>query len=127
MSRSQRLRAAELRDLDKEAILKHLDEYRHELSQLRVVQVLNGASGWKLAKIKHVRKGIARCLTIHQEKRKIDAMIQYSGAKKLPLDLRPKMSRKKRRDLPKELREKLTKKQKNARRGLPMRKFALRV
>lgn len=57
------VKAFELRDKSKSEILGQLAELKGELATLRVAQVTGGAPA-KLAKIKQVRKSIARVLTV---------------------------------------------------------------
>merc|ERR1712139_184340 len=77
---------------------KELDELKVELAELRVAKVAGGAAS-KLAKIKVVRKSIARVLTVYNQKQKSDARKDYKGKKYLPKDLRPKKTRALRRAL----------------------------
>ncbi|CAE8736449.1 unnamed protein product [Polarella glacialis] len=92
------VKAYELRSKTSKELLKELDDMKGELAQLRVAKVAGGAAS-KLAKIKGVRKGIARILTVYNQKQKAEARKQYKGKKYMPLDLRPKKTRKIRRAL----------------------------
>ena len=94
----------ELRKKDVEGLQKQLDELRTELQQLRVVQVSGGAPA-KLAKIRVVRKGIARLLTVICEKQRAEVKEKYANKKRKPVDLREKKTRAIRRALTKEERE----------------------
>lgn len=58
------VKAYELRGMSKEELLKTLTDLRKELSELHVAKVTDGAAS-KIAKIKSVRKSIARVLTVH--------------------------------------------------------------
>lgn len=49
--------------------MKKLEELKNELAQLRVAKVTGGAQS-KLAKIKVVRKSIARVLTVYNQTQK---------------------------------------------------------
>lgn len=60
------VKAYELRGLPKEELLKTLGDLRKELSDLHVAKVTGGAAS-KIAKIKSVRKSIARVLTVHNQ------------------------------------------------------------
>ena len=93
-----RVKAYELRNKTSKELLKELDDMKAELAQLRVSKVSGGAAS-KLAKIKTVRKAIARILTVYNQKQKAEARKQYAGKKYVPLDLRPKKTRKIRRAL----------------------------
>merc|ERR1712242_613037 len=97
---------------------------KSELAQLRVAKVSGGAAS-KLAKIEIVRKSIARILTVYNQKQKAEARKQYAGKKYLPLDLRPKKTRKIRRALKTEQVMAKTQKQKTKDSNFPMRKFAV--
>merc|ERR1719277_1245528 len=101
-----------------------LDEMKSELAQLRVAKVAGGAAS-KLAKIKIVRKSIARILTVYNQKQKSEARKQYSGKKYVPLDLRPKKTRALRRALKVEQKTAKTAKEKTRSSNFPMRRFAV--
>ena len=117
-----RVKAFELRSKTSKELLKELDEMKAELSQLRVAKVSGGAAS-KLAKIKVVRKNIARILTVYNQKQKAEARKQYQGKKYQPLDLRPKKTRAIRRRLKTE--QKYAKTQKTRMSNFPMRRFAV--
>merc|ERR1712108_90515 len=93
-----RVKAYELRAKTSKELLKELDDLRAELAQLRVAKVSGGAAS-KLAKIRVVRKSVARILTVYNQKQKAEARKQYKGKKYQPLDLRPKKTRAIRRAL----------------------------
>merc|ERR1711979_146875 len=103
---------------------KELDEMKAELAQLRVAKVSGGAAS-RLAKIKIVRKSIARILTVYNQKQKSEARKQYKGKKYQPLDLRPKKTRAIRRALKTEQKVAKTTKQKTKDSNFPMRRFAV--
>lgn len=88
-----RVKAYELRNKTSKELLKELEDMKGELAQLRVAKVSGGAAS-KLSKIKPVRKAIARILTIYNMKQKAEARKQYQGKKYVPLDLRPKKTKK---------------------------------
>mmetsp|Transcript_111509 Transcript_111509/g.221685 ORF Transcript_111509/g.221685 Transcript_111509/m.221685 type:complete len:124 (-) Transcript_111509:66-437(-) len=119
-----RVKAYELRSKTSKELLKELDEMKAELSQLRVAKVSGGAAS-KLAKIKVVRKSIARILTVYNQKQKAEARKQYQGKKYQPLDLRPKKTRAIRRRLKTEQKYAKTQKQKTRMSNFPMRRFAV--
>merc|ERR1719353_1550561 len=93
-----KVKAHELRSKTSKELLKELDDQKSELGQLRVAKVAGGAAS-KLAKIKIVRKSIARILTVYNQKQKAEARKEYKGKKYQPLDLRPKKTRAIRRAL----------------------------
>ena len=64
-----KIKAYELRSDNKNAMLKKLEELKNELGQLRVAKVTGGAQS-KLAKIRVVRKSIARVLTVYNQTQK---------------------------------------------------------
>lgn len=66
--------------------------------QLRVAQVTNGAAS-KLGKIGHVRKNIARVLTVLNQKAKETMRKEVAGMKRIPKQLRAKKTRALRRAL----------------------------
>merc|ERR1712086_722380 len=101
-----------------------LDELKAELAQLRVAKVAGGAAS-KLAKIKVVRKSIARVLTVYNQKQKTEARKTYAKKKYLPLDLRAKKVRKLRRALKVEQKFAKTTKQKTKESNFPQRRFAV--
>eukprot|EP00927_Polykrikos_kofoidii_P074947 TRINITY_DN70_c0_g1_i1.p1 TRINITY_DN70_c0_g1~~TRINITY_DN70_c0_g1_i1.p1 ORF type:complete len:124 (+),score=22.53 TRINITY_DN70_c0_g1_i1:68-439(+) len=119
-----RVKAYELRSKTSKELVKELDEMKSELAQLRVAKVSGGAAS-KLAKIKIVRKSIARILTVYNQKQKAEAREKYKGKKYLPLDLRPKKTRALRRALSVEQKTAKTVRQKTKDSNFPMRRFAV--
>eukprot|EP00608_Synchroma_pusillum_P006246 CAMPEP_0198429394 /NCGR_PEP_ID=MMETSP1452-20131203/7329_1 /TAXON_ID=1181717 /ORGANISM="Synchroma pusillum, Strain CCMP3072" /LENGTH=124 /DNA_ID=CAMNT_0044149801 /DNA_START=28 /DNA_END=402 /DNA_ORIENTATION=+ len=119
-----RVKAHELRGLTKAEMLKKLDELKTELSQLRVASVTGGAAS-KLAKIKIVRKGIARVLTVYNQTQKAKLRETYADSKYMPLDLRAKKTRKMRRALTKDELSRVTVKALKKKQNFPMRRFAV--
>mmetsp|Transcript_105177 Transcript_105177/g.255333 ORF Transcript_105177/g.255333 Transcript_105177/m.255333 type:complete len:124 (+) Transcript_105177:73-444(+) len=119
-----RVKAFELRSKTSKELLKDLDEMKAELAQLRVAKVAGGAAS-KLAKIKIVRKSIARILTVYNQKQKAEARKQWKGKKYVPLDLRPKKTRAIRRRLKPEQKYAKTQKTKTKFSNFPMRRFAV--
>jgi large subunit ribosomal protein L35e len=92
------VKASELRSKSKDELTKQLDELRNELFQLRVAKVSGGAPA-KLAKIRSVRKGIARVLTVINQTQRVELKKAYAKSKYTPLDLRAKKTRALRRVL----------------------------
>merc|ERR1712070_1354582 len=119
-----RVKAHELRSKTSKELLKELDEMKTELSALRVAKVAGGAAS-KLAKIKIVRKSVARILTVYNQKQKHEARKQAAGKKYMPLDLRPKKTRAIRRALKTEQKYAKTTRQKTKDSNFPMRRFAV--
>eukprot|EP00178_Gracilaria_changii_P006172 TRINITY_DN20571_c0_g1_i1.p2 TRINITY_DN20571_c0_g1~~TRINITY_DN20571_c0_g1_i1.p2 ORF type:complete len:123 (+),score=26.40 TRINITY_DN20571_c0_g1_i1:64-432(+) len=93
-----KVKAQELRSKNKAELLKQLDDLKNELVQLRVAGQTGGAAS-KLAKIKVVRKSIARVLTVLNQKTKKELRKAYKGKKFKPVDLRPKLTKAKRMEL----------------------------
>eukprot|EP00531_Pseudo-nitzschia_arenysensis_P019997 CAMPEP_0116136910 /NCGR_PEP_ID=MMETSP0329-20121206/11982_1 /TAXON_ID=697910 /ORGANISM="Pseudo-nitzschia arenysensis, Strain B593" /LENGTH=121 /DNA_ID=CAMNT_0003631821 /DNA_START=62 /DNA_END=427 /DNA_ORIENTATION=+ len=120
------VKAYELRGLSKEELLKTLTELRKELSELHVAKVTDGAAS-KIAKIKSVRKSIARVLTVHNQQQKAGLRKACEGAKYVPKDLRSKKTRAMRRALTKEERGKKTLKAKRAYAAFPKVKYTIKA
>eukprot|EP01084_Bolivina_argentea_P194900 334484_1 len=121
-----KVKAHELRTKGKHELLKQEEELRTELSQLRVSAQTGGAPA-KLAKIKVVRKSIARVLTVLYQKEKQNLRKVYKGKTYKPKDLRPRRTRAKRMALtPTQKKAKTVRGQKRAK-AFPMRKYAIRL
>lgn len=122
-----KLKAHELRSQSKEELLKQLDELKIELSQLKVAKV-NGQGGpSKLAKIKVIRKSIARVLTVYNQNERDALRKAYRKRKYKPLDLRPKQTRAIRQRLTPQQAAKKTLKQQKKDAYFPIRKYALKA
>mmetsp|Transcript_5464 Transcript_5464/g.7495 ORF Transcript_5464/g.7495 Transcript_5464/m.7495 type:complete len:124 (+) Transcript_5464:84-455(+) len=121
-----KVKAHELREKNREDLLKQLDELKGELSQLRVAKVTGGAAS-KLAKIKVVRKSIARVLTVYNQKQKASLREKYGKGKYVPLDLRYKKTRAMRQQLSKKEASLKTAKQTKKDLYFPMRRYALKA
>merc|ERR1712182_181651 len=122
--KAMRVKAHELRSKTSKELLKELDDLKSELSQLRVAKVAGGAAS-KLAKIRVVRKSIARVLTVYNQKQKSEARKTYAKKKYTPLDLRAKKVRSLRRALKTEQKFAKTTKQKTKDLNFPPRRFAV--
>mmetsp|Transcript_14511 Transcript_14511/g.16460 ORF Transcript_14511/g.16460 Transcript_14511/m.16460 type:complete len:145 (-) Transcript_14511:1142-1576(-) len=92
------LKASELRTKPKSELVKQLNLLKSELAELRVAKVCGGAPA-KLAKIKVVRKSIARVLTVYNQTQKEKLREMLKNKKYLPKDLRAKKTRAIRRRL----------------------------
>ena len=119
-----KVKAHELRGKEEKDLLKQLGELKSELAQLRVAKVSGGA-GAKLAKIKQVRKGIARVLTVHSEMRRTAAKAAYANKAFKPLDQRRKLTRALRRELTHTQKTKLTKRVQTRLSNFPQRRYAV--
>lgn len=120
------VKAYELRDKSKEELLSLLNEQRKELSDLAVAKVTGGAAS-KIAKIKSVRKNIARILTVHNQHQKYSIRKAVQNCKYLPKDLRRKKTRAMRRSLTKKQRECKTMRQIVNDIAFPSRCFAVKA
>lgn len=120
------VKAYELRGLPKEDLLKTLGELRKELSELAVAKVTGGAAS-KIAKIKSVRKSIARVLTVHNQQQKEGIRKAAAGSKYISKDLRLKKTRAMRRALTKAQRSKKTLKQQKKDTHFPQRRYAIKA
>ena len=120
------VKAYELRDKSKEELLKTLGDLRKELAELHVAKVTDGAAS-KVAKIKGVRKSIARVLTVHNQQQKDGLRKAAAGAKYLPKDLRAKKTRAMRRALTKAEKSKKTHKQRRKEAAFPAVKYAVKA
>ena len=139
---SRKNRAFRLRNQTVEQLEKNLQELRTELSSLRVNKVASGVAS-KLAKIRVVRKTIAKHLTIINQKRRQelkDAFSNRSSIKKyneenkssysvnkVPKELRPRLTKSMRRRLTKEQSGKRLSKQIKKMRAFPQRVYALKA
>merc|ERR1712023_148456 len=119
-----KLKVHELRNKSKGDLEKQLEELKNELAQLRVSKVTGGAAS-KLAKIKVVRKSIARVLTVYNQNQKA-RLRKHTWGKHVPLDLRAKKTRVIRRALSAEDAARKTLRQRKKGIYFPQRKFALR-
>lgn len=88
----------------------HLDDLKQELLNLRVQKSSSGAAN-KIAQIRIVRKAIARVNTINTENGRKEIKSSLVNKKRLPLDMRPKLTRAIRRRLSKDESRKITQRQ----------------
>ncbi|XP_039259009.1 large ribosomal subunit protein uL29-like [Styela clava] len=121
-----KIKARELRGKSKEDLLKQLEEFRQELSTLRVAKVTGGQAS-KLSKIRLVRKSIARVLTVINQTQKDNLRKLFKGKKYKPKDLRPKKTRALRRRLNKHEESLKTAKELRKLRIYPQRKYAVKA
>ena len=121
-----KIKTHELRTKFKSDLLKQLDELKSELAQLRVAKVTGGAAS-KLAKIKVVRKNIARVLTVYNQTQKARLRQATKGDKYRPTDLRHKKTRALRRALTTNEQRKKTAKQTKKDANFPLRRYAVRA
>lgn len=138
----KRNRPFRLRNRTVEELRKSLSEHRSELSTLRVNKVASGVAS-KLAKIRVVRKSIARHLTVIVQKGRKELRDAFSSRAnirkyneenktkysldRLPKELRPRKTRALRRQLTKGQRTKKLLKEKKREWSFPVRKFAIKA
>ena len=120
------VKAYELRSMNKDELLKTLGDLRKDLAELHVAKVTDGAAS-KVAKIKGVRKSIARVLTVHNQKVKEGLRKAAAGSKYMPKDLRAKKTRAMRRALTKAQQAKKTHKQRRKEAAFPYVKYAVKA
>ncbi|TFJ81284.1 hypothetical protein NSK_007245 [Nannochloropsis salina CCMP1776] len=121
-----KLKARDLRTKSKAEMVKQLEELKKELSELRVAKVTGGAAS-KLAKIKVVRKSIARVLTVYNQTQKAKLREKFTGSKYMPMDLRRKKTRAIRRRLTKHEQGLKTVRAVKREQAAPKRRYALRA
>ena len=120
------VKAYELRGKSKDELLTLLAENRKELSELAVAKVTGGAAS-KIAKIKSVRKNIARILTVHNQQQKEGIRKACAGQKYISKDLRMKKTRAVRRALTKKELSNKTVKQSKKDTHFAVRRFAVKA
>ncbi|KAL7066714.1 putative 60S ribosomal protein L35 [Cryptosporidium serpentis] len=124
MTKSSGINIRELTSLSEAELMTKIVELKKELASLRVIQS-TGTAPNKLSRISIVRKGIARILTVLSQKSKKALREQYANRKYVPLDLRPKLTRAKRRALTATQANRLTVKASKKALNFPRRKFAI--
>ena len=113
--------------MSRDKLLAYLNqEVCVELSQLRT-QACVGAAASKLAKIRRVRKSIAQAKTVLNQKTRTELKKAFKGKKHKPKDLRPKLTRAKRRALKPYEANKLGSRRTKQLAAFPKRKFAVRL
>ena len=120
------VKAYELRSMGKDELVKTLQDLRKELAELHVAKVTDGQAS-KVAKIKGVRKSIARVLTVHNQQQKEGLRKAAAGAKYLPKDLRVKTTRAMRRALSKSEKKQKTHKTCRKLAAFPKVRYALKA
>merc|ERR1711981_291006 len=120
----QRVKAHELRNKDETACVEELQKHRKELASLRVSKVA-AAPQVKLAKVRAVRKNIAKVLTVLNEKRRAEAREAFGKKKHTPYDLRQKKTRAFRRKMSKFERTRMTNRAQKKHDNSKLRKYAV--
>jgi len=122
----EKVKAHKLREKKKAELRTELATLRKSLAGLRVIQATGGQPG-KLAEIKKVRKGIARVLTVMNQKIKMRQRLVHQDKKRKPIDLRHKLTRAARKKLTPRQTNLVSRKEANKNRQFPKRKYALRA
>ncbi|KYR01822.1 S60 ribosomal protein L35 [Tieghemostelium lacteum] len=125
---AEKIKAHELRDKKKGELQSHINELKTELSSLRVAQV-KAPNPSKLAKIRTVRRAIARALTVvnQTQKTSLRRFYQDKAANQVPLDLRVKKTRAIRRQLTKKQQNAVTLRTQKINKHFPQRVFAVKA
>lgn len=121
-----KLKIKDLRAKRKDELSKQLDDLKQELANLRVAKVTGGTAS-KLAKIRIFRRDIARILTVMSHNQRENLRKFYKGKKFKPSDLRPKLTRAKRKDLTKHEKAIKTRKQRRRSTFYPKRLYAVKA
>ena len=120
-----KVKAYELRTKTKGELLKQLEELKAELATLRVAKVTGGVAS-KLSKIQVVRKNIARVLTVISQNTRARTRAYLKSKKYIGKDLRPKLTRAKRRALTSEQKNLKTLKAAKKAANFPQRIYAVK-
>lgn len=123
---ASKVKAKQLRGKPRLEMEKQLEDLKQELASLRVAKVTGGAAS-KLARIRIVRKGIARVHTVINQAQKDNLRKFYRRKTFVPRDLRAKKTRAMRRALTPHEASKRTMKQERKARAFPQRKYALKA
>ena len=116
-----------IREGDSQSVRANIDKLREELRTLRNAKASSGSAS-KLAKIKGVRKNIARNLTaLNRKERDRLAGDLHKNSKKRALFLRSKLTRAFRRKLTKHQKSKTIVKLQKKASNFPLRKYGLKA
>jgi len=116
----------QLRLKKKDELLKQLEDFKQELANLRVAKVTGGTAS-KLSKIHIIRKNIARVLTVMNQHQKDNLRKFYRGKTWVPKQLKPRLTRAKRRELTPKQKSLKTQKELTKLRNWPERRFAVKA
>lgn len=120
----EKIKVHELRNKTDAELLKQLEELKQEYAVMRV-QKVTVTSTSKLSQIGVIRKGIAKVLTVYNQRKKAEARQKFKNLSKTPLNLRPKLTRAKRRALSAKQLQLKTIKQRKRCENIPKRRYAL--
>merc|ERR1712195_428160 len=123
-TKMNRVKAHELRNKSEVECTEELTKHRKQLAALRVSKVA-AAPQVKLAKVRAVRKNIAKVLTVLNEKRRAEAIDAFAKKKYTPYDLRGKKTRAFRRKLTRFERTRVTKRAQKKADNSKLRKYAV--
>ncbi|KAH8618745.1 putative Ribosomal L29 protein [Trypanosoma vivax] len=125
---SHHVKVRDLREKSKEDLLKQLGEFKKELSQLRVSQQVNVAAG-RLARIRVIRKGIARVMTVLNKNERESLRKFYSDKvkKNMPKALRPKLTHRRRLALKPSEKNRRTRREVRMAQRFPKRVYAVKI
>ncbi|CBH13976.1 60S ribosomal protein L35, putative [Trypanosoma equiperdum] len=119
----------DLKEKGKDDLLKQLSEFKKELSQLRVSQQMNVGAA-RLGRIRTIRKGIARIMTVLNKNERENLRKFYSD-KKLrsakPKTLRAKLTHRRRLALKANEKNRKTRRQLRMAHKFPRRIYAVKV
>lgn len=116
-----------IRESDPQTIRANIEKLKDELRNLRNAKASSG-SATKLAKIRGVRKNIARNLTaLNQKERSRVAGSLHKGSGKRAIYLRSKLTRAIRRELTPHQKSKQIEKLRKKHSNFPVRKFGLKA
>lgn len=121
-----KLKIKTIRDKSKDQLVKQLDDLKQELANLRVAKVTGGTAS-KLAKIRILRRDIAKILTVMSHNQRENLRKFYRDKSVKPRDLRPKLTRAKRRELTPHEKSLQTRKQRRKNTFYPQRKYAIKA
>ena len=124
---SAKVKAHELREKGKDELLKQLEDLKNELSQLKVAKVSGQGGPSKMAKIKVIRRSIARVLTVYNANERDNLRKAYRTRRYKPLDLRVKRTKAIRARLTSTQAQKKTLRQQKREAYFPIRKYALKA
>ncbi|ORM42033.1 60S ribosomal protein L35 [Babesia sp. Xinjiang] len=122
----EKIKVYELRTKTDAELLKQLEDLKQEYASMRV-QKVTVTSTSKLSQIGVIRKAIAKVLTVYNQRKRGEARKQYKKLSDMPLNLRPKLTRAKRRALTAKQLHLKTLKQRKRCENIPKRKYALLV
>ena len=124
---TEKVKASQLRSLDKKALSDKLNSFKEELAGLRIGKVTVMQS--KVARIKMMRKSVARVLTVMHQNQKTETLKMLRAKKvpikRYPLNLRRNKTRAICKRLTKHEQNLITRKEHRKNSIYPMRKFAL--